>query len=159
FAHTRESLGAVVALATEGWRIVLVHGNGPQIGDDLLRNELARSRRPPLPLGVLVASTAGWIGYMIQQSLRNALDRAGVRRSVVSVITQVLVDADDLEPRKPIGHVMPREQAEELAAELGWNIAPSSGGWRRMVPSPRPWSVVESEQIEQLLDDGTIVIA
>src|SRR5690606_4711397 len=63
FAHTRESLGAVVALAAEGWRIALVHGNGPQIGDELLRNELARARRPPLPLGVLVAGTAGWIGY------------------------------------------------------------------------------------------------
>lgn len=159
FAHTRESLGAVVALAQAGWRIVLVHGNGPQIGDELLRNELARSRRPPLPLGVLVASTAGWIGYMIQQSLRNALDRAGIRRAVVSMITQVLVDADDLEPRKPIGHTMPHEQASELAAELGWNIGPAEGGWRRMVASPRPHTVIESAQVQRLLDDGTIVIA
>ncbi|HEU5209141.1 MAG TPA: carbamate kinase [Longimicrobiales bacterium] len=159
FAHTRESLGAVVALAQAGWRIVVVHGNGPQIGDELLRNELARSRRPPLPLGVLVASTAGWIGYMIQQSLRNALDRAGVRRPVVSVITQVLVDAADLTPRKPIGHTMPREQAEELATTLGWDIGPADGGWRRIVASPRPHTVVESDQIERLLEGGTIVIA
>lgn len=159
FAHTRESLGVIVALTKAGWRVAVVHGNGPQIGDELLRNELARSRRPPLPLGVLVASTAGWIGYMIQQSLRNALDHAGVRRPVVSIITQVLVDADDLEPRKPIGHTMSREQAEELAATLGWDIAPVEGGWRRIVASPRPYSVVESDQIERLLDAGTIVIA
>lgn len=162
FAHTRESLGAVVALATEGWRIVLVHGNGPQIGDELLRNELARARRPPLPLGVLVASTAGWIGYMIQQSLRNALDRAGVTRPVVTLVTQVLVDPDDpatRTPRKPIGNTMSREQADALAVELGWDIAPADGGWRRIVPSPLPYAVVEREQIERLLADDTIVIA
>ncbi len=159
FAHTRESMSVVVALAQAGWRIVVVHGNGPQIGDELLRNELSRSLRPPLPLGVLVASTAGWIGYMIQQSLRNALDRAGIRRPVVSLITQVLVDADDLEPRKPIGNTMSREKADALAEELGWSVAPAEGGWRRIVASPRPYSVVESDQIERLLADGTIVIA
>jgi carbamate kinase len=80
FAHTRESLGAIVELRRKGWRIAIVHGNGPQIGDELLRNEMARTELPPLPLGVLVAATAGWIGYMIQQSLQNALERAGVQR-------------------------------------------------------------------------------
>ena len=162
FAHTRESLGAVVALAAEGWRIALVHGNGPQIGDELLRNELARARRPPLPLGVLVAGTAGWIGYMIQQSLRNALDHAGVHRPVVTVITQVVVDPDDVatrEPRKPIGHTMTLEQARPLAAELGWDIAPTEDGWRRIVPSPRPVAIVEGDQIARLMNEGAIVIA
>ena len=80
FRHTRESLHPVVALAREGWRIAIVHGNGPQVGDALDRNEAARELVSPLPLGVLVAATAGWIGYMIQQSLHNALLRAGIDR-------------------------------------------------------------------------------
>ena len=162
FAHTRESLGAIVALAAAGWRIVLVHGNGPQIGDELLRNELARERRPPLPLGVLVAGTAGWIGYMIQQSLQNALARAGIDRQVVTVITQVLVDPDDPashEPRKPIGNTMTLEQARALAQDLGWDIAPEPTGWRRIVPSPAPLAIVESVQIQRLAAEGAIVIA
>ncbi|NIP81654.1 MAG: hypothetical protein GWM90_21535, partial [Gemmatimonadetes bacterium] len=109
FAHTRASLEPLVALAREGWRVAVVHGNGPQIGDDLRRNEAVRDRIPPLPVGVLVAGTGGWIGYMIQQSLQNALDRFGVKRDVVTVITQVVVDPDDpasREPVKPIGRVM-----------------------------------------------------
>ncbi|MBI4544183.1 MAG: hypothetical protein HY703_03195 [Gemmatimonadetes bacterium] len=91
FAHTRQSLKPIVALAGAGWKIAVVHGNGPQIGDELLRNERALQELPPLPLGVLVAATGGWIGYMIQQSLQNALARAGVERDVVTVITQVRV--------------------------------------------------------------------
>ena len=162
FAHTRESLGAVVSLAAAGWRIALVHGNGPQIGDELLRNELARAKRPPLPLGVLVAATAGWIGYMIQQSLQNALARRGVDRPVATLVTQVIVDPDDPathEPTKPIGHVMDEAAANEVAAEYGWSIVRTEGGWRRVVPSPTPLEVVEREQIRRLVDAGTIVIA
>jgi carbamate kinase len=161
FAHTRESLGAVVALAKEGWDIAIVHGNGPQIGDDLLRNERARSVLPPLPLGVLVAGTAGWIGYMIQQSLQNALERAGVQRPVVTVIAQVEVDAaaNDAEPTKPIGRVMDEATAKSLSEELGWAIRPAGSGWRRVVPSPIPVRVVEGAQIRHLVHDGTIVIA
>src|SRR5262245_28359462 len=90
FAHTRDSLEPIVALARGGWRMAIVHGNGPQIGDELYRNEQARRELPPLPLGVLVAGTAGWIGYMIQQSLQNALERVGIERDVVTVVTQVL---------------------------------------------------------------------
>jgi len=162
FAHTRESLTPIVALARAGWRIALVHGNGPQVGDELFRNEMARAELPPLPLGVLVAATAGWIGYMIQQSLQNALERAGVRRRVVTLITQVLVDPDDpttREPVKPIGRVLDEETARTLAAELGWTVGPVHGGWRRLVPSPRPRAIVERELIRRLVDHGTIVIA
>ncbi|MEO7647000.1 MAG: carbamate kinase, partial [Gemmatimonadaceae bacterium] len=82
FRHTRASLGPIVDLAVEGWKLCIVHGNGPQVGDELVRNEVARAEVEPLPLGVLVASTAGWIGYMIQQSLENALRRAGSKRDV-----------------------------------------------------------------------------
>ena len=161
FAHTRESLGAVVALAAQHWRIAIVHGNGPQIGDELLRNELARAELPPLPLGVLVAGTAGWIGYMIQQSLQNALARAGITRRVTTLITQVIVDPAEAhgEPVKPIGRVMTEMQARQLGAELRWAVGPSGGGWRRLVPSPIPLGIVEAEQIRRLVQDDVIVIA
>lgn len=162
FAHTRESLAPIVALARTGWRIALVHGNGPQVGDELFRNELARTEMPPLPLGVLVAGTAGWIGYMIQQSLQNALERAGIARRVVTLITQVLVDPDDpalREPVKPIGRVLDEETARVLGSELGWTVAPAGKGWRRLVSSPRPQAIVERDLIRRLVDDGTIVIA
>jgi carbamate kinase len=162
FRHTRESLGAVVQLAREGWKIALVHGNGPQVGNALIRNELARDRVPPLPLGVLVAATEGWIGYMIQQSLLNALARAGVERQVVTMVTQVRVDPEDAEfqaPSKPIGRTMDEETARALAAELGWNVAPAGRGWRRVVPSPRPLEIVERRMIRTLVNEGHLVIA
>ncbi len=162
FAHTRESLGAVVSLAGEGWRIAIVHGNGPQIGDELRRNEEARGHLPPLPLGVLVAATAGWIGYMIQQSLENALARERIERDVATVITQVLVDPTDpatREPVKPIGRVFDEATGRRLSDELGWSVGETSDGWRRLVPSPRPLSIVESAQIRRLIGAGTIVIA
>ena len=162
FAHARESLAPIVALAGAGWHIALVHGNGPQVGDELYRNEMARAALPPLPLGVLVAGTAGWIGYMIQQSLQNALERAAIRRRVVTLITQVLVDPDDPathEPVKPIGRVLDEQTAATLARELGWTVAPAGAGWRRLVPSPRPRAIVERELIRRLVEHGTIVIA
>ena len=158
FAHTRESLAPIVALARDGWRIVVVHGNGPQIGNALLRNELAKGQAEPLPLGVLVAATAGWIGYMVQQSLQNALWRAGVDRLVATIITQVQVDRDDpatREPIKPIGLAMD----EERARATGWPVGKSGGGWRRLAPSPRPVKIVERAQIRTLLDAGSIVVA
>src|SRR4029079_17088922 len=84
FQHTRESLGPIVDLAAEGWNLCIVHGNGPQVGDELVRNEISRADVAPLPLGVLVASTAGWIGYMIQQSIENALAKSGIARPVAT---------------------------------------------------------------------------
>jgi carbamate kinase len=162
FRHTRESLGAVVELAREGWRIAIVHGNGPQVGNALLRNEMARHLVPPLPLGVLVAATEGWIGYMVQQSLQNALRRAGVERKVVTLVTQVLVDPADPElarPTKPIGRTMDEATARALAAEMGGEVAPTKGGWRRVVASPRPTAIVEREMIRTLVAEGHLVIA
>lgn len=162
FARTRESLEPIVELARRGWKIAVVHGNGPQIGDELLRNEAASDHLPPLPLGVLDAATAGWIGYMVQQSLQNALARAGVRRNVVTMVTQVLVDPDDAEmraPSKPIGRVMDEARARTMEREHGWRVGPVPGGWRRLAPSPRPLSIVESDQVRRLVDAGTIVIA
>ena len=101
FRHARQSLAPIVELIGSGWDVCVVHGNGPQVGDELVRNEVAREQASPLPLGVLVAATAGWIGYMIQQSLENALARAGVERSVATVITQIQVDPSDPAMRNP----------------------------------------------------------
>jgi carbamate kinase len=162
FRHTRESLGPIVDLALDGWNLCVVHGNGPQVGDELLRNEIARAEVAPLPLGVLVAATAGWIGYMIQQSLENALRHMGSSRDVATVITQVHVDPDDPKrktPTKPIGHAIPPERAEVLVRE-GYTIkADSRGRMRRVVSSPRPLAIHELATIRTLVLRGTIVVA
>ncbi len=162
FRHTRESLSAVVALAREGWQIAVVHGNGPQVGDALDRNEAAHDRIAPLPLGVLVAATAGWIGYMIQQSLQNALLRAGIDREVLTVITQTAVDPRDpalAEPTKPIGHELEPELLERLMAR-GVSVGQDGQGrWRRLAPSPVPTDVVEADAVRKLVYEGKIVIA
>src|SRR6185437_3494459 len=157
FRHTRQSLAPIVELAAAGWNIVLVHGNGPQVGDELARNEIAGDQVEPLPLGVLVAGTAGWMGYMIQQSLQNALERASVQRSVVTLITQTLCRADDpdlLAPSKPVGHKLDPTRAARLAAR---GIPVRDG--RRLAPSPRPVGIVESQMVHDLSVAGYIVIA
>ncbi|HXE59687.1 MAG TPA: carbamate kinase [Gemmatimonadaceae bacterium] len=162
FRHTRESLGAIVDLAADGWNLCVVHGNGPQVGDELVRNEAARAEIAPLPLGVLVAGTAGWIGYMIQQSLENALRSAGAVREVVTVITQVQVAPDDpalTTPTKFIGHELPDDRARRLA-DAGVDVKRDARGrWRRVVGSPRPLAIHEIGVIARLVAAGTIVIA
>src|SRR4051794_6988656 len=162
FRHARESMAPVVELARAGWRIVLIHGNGPQVGDELVRNEAARRMVEPLPLGVLVAETAGWIGYMLQQSLQNALAAARVRREVATVITQTLVDRYDpalSRPTKPVGHALTEVEAERLR-EVGRAVGrDGAGNWRRMATSPVPLGVVEFPIVRRLLEQGTIVIA
>ena len=162
FRHTRESLGPVVDLALQGWGICVVHGNGPQVGDELLRNELAKGQASPLPLGVLVAATAGWIGYMVQQSLENALRRAGSDRPVATIITQVEVDPCDPALRSPtkfIGHPLSPERAAELEGEGHLVRADGRGRLRRVVGSPRPMAIHEVGVIAHLVERGTIVVA
>jgi len=162
FRHTRESLGPIVDLALDGWRVVVVHGNGPQVGDELVRNEKARSEVAPLPLGVLVAGTAGWIGYMLQQSLENALRKAGNAKHVVTVVTQVEVAADDpalKEPKKFIGHGISVARARELRAEGHAVKKDGKGHFRRVVGSPRPLAIHELATIRTLLERDTVVIA
>ncbi|MDQ2889295.1 MAG: carbamate kinase [Gemmatimonadota bacterium] len=162
FRHTRESLSPIVALAMSGWDVCIVHGNGPQVGDELVRNEEARATVEPLPLGVLVAATAGWIGYMIQQSLENALRIAGSNARVVTVITQVVVDRTDAalaHPSKFVGHSLADERARELLAR---GVAVAKDGnerWRRVVGSPIPYDIHEASVIEALLDHGVMVVA
>lgn len=160
FRHTRESLGSVVDFVLEGWNVAVVPGNGPQVGDELLRSEVARDEVEPLPLGILVASTAGWIGYMVQQSIQNALRKAGSSRGVASVITQVVVDpADELEPTKAIGREVDDERAEELR-RLGIDVAPDARGrLRRRVASPSPVEIVEAPALRQMVAEGDVVVA
>ena len=162
FRHTRESLAPIVDLARDGWAIALVHGNGPQVGDELARNEIAADQVEPLPLGVLVAATAGWMGYMIQQSLQNALARASVRRQVVTLVTQTLCDANDANlrnPTKPIGHALDAARVTRLQARGVPVREEQPGRWRRVAPSPRPMAVVEHDMIHHLVAAGHIVVA
>jgi carbamate kinase len=162
FRHARESVAPIVELARQGWAIAIVHGNGPQVGDELVRNEVARRMVEPLPLGVLVANTAGWIGYMLQQSLQNALRFGQVQRDVITVITQTRVDPYDPalnHPTKPIGHALPDDLAEQLREA---NVAvgrDGAGNWRRLAASPVPLGIVELPLVRRLIAEGVIVVA
>ena len=163
FRHTRESLAPIVEFARRGWRIALVHGNGPQVGDELVRNETAAPQVEPLPLGVLVAGTAGWIGYMVQQSLQNALRRANVDRPVITTITQTLVDRGDpllATPSKKVGHPLDRKTAQTLEAR-GIPVKADGDGahWHRLTASPLPIGIVEAQLVGDLVSRGVIVIA
>jgi len=164
FANTRATVKVVCELLRRGYRIVLTHGNGPQVGDLLIQSEAAREQVPMQPLGVVGAATQGSIGYMIQQILQNHLMQMGLDMPVATVLTQVVVDKYDpamLEPTKPIGtHFYTREEAEKLMAEEDWILKEDAGrGWRRVVPSPYPLEIVELDTIQDLLEKGTIVIA
>ena len=138
--------------------LVVTHGNGPQVGADLLRSERAADEVPPLPLWLAVAQTQAEIGSLIALELARVADRP-----VASVVTHVVVDPDDPafgEPTKPVGPFYSREQAERLESERGWRLVEDAGrGWRRVVPSPRPLRVVELDPVRQLLPGGAIVVA
>ena len=163
FRHTRESMSAIMHLISEGYDLVITHGNGPQVGNALLRTELTADTAPILPLGICVADVAGGMGYMIQQSLQNLLKSENIHRDVVTMITQVLVDKNDPEienPSKEIGQHYDEKTAASLADRYGWTVREtSSGDWRRVVPSPKPISIVEANVIRELVNAGIIVIA
>ena len=163
FANTRSSLDGVVELIKAGYKLVISHGNGPQVGNAILRVEIARGKAPILPLGICVADTEGGMGYMIEQSLQNRLRAEGVDRQVVTIISQVLVDRNDPsieDPSKYVGQFYSEEDARRFAKERGWTVKKDSNrGWRRVVPSPQPISVIEAETIKTLVEAGTIVIA
>jgi carbamate kinase len=161
FSNTREVSDFMVKMVQEGWDIVITHGNGPQVGAILLQNDLAKDVTPPMPLGVCVAESEGFIGYMIQQCLSNALHKAKVTKPVVTLITQVLVDEDDpsfAHPTKPIGPYYSEEEAVDVLKE-GYSMMRQPDGWRIVVPSPDPKEIVEGHIIKKMLDDDIIVIA
>ena len=161
FANTREIMKDIVKIIEEGWDIVITHGNAPQVGAILLQNDIARDVTPPMPLGICVAESEGLIGYMIQQCLSNALKKSEIDRSVVTLITQVLVDENDptfKNPTKPIGPYYGDDEVEDVKDE-GYKVKKQKDGWRIVVPSPDPKSIVEGEIINKMLDDEIIVVA
>jgi carbamate kinase len=152
----------VADLIAEGWSVVITHGNGPQVGYILRRSELAAGEVHTVPLDLIVADTQGAIGYMLQQSLDNALRRRGINRTIVTVVTQTRVDANDpafSKPNKPIGSFMTEEQARRYEAE-GWSVMEDAGrGWRRVVASPKPLAIQEINAIRALILSDYVVIA
>ena len=163
FSHTRESLNAIMHFVDLGYNICLTHGNGPQVGDELLRMNLTHNEIPSLPLGLCVAETQGSIGYMIQQSLQNALKQKNINREVVTLITQTIVDSDDpsiKNPTKFIGQRFSKNEAEKMVKKFGWKIKEqNTDEWRQVVPSPLPRYIEHGRSIQTLVDKGIIVIA
>lgn len=163
FANTRNTLSGLTALIKQEYNLAVTHGNGPQVGNAILRVELGRGRAPILPLGICVADTEGGMGYMIGQSLFNRLHREKIKRDVVTIITQVEVDQDDPElanPSKFIGQFYSEQEAVLFQTERSWVMKEDSHrGWRRVVASPIPKRIVEGNIIGQLVKSGVIVIA
>jgi carbamate kinase len=159
----RESCHHIAQIVERGHRVVVTHGNGPQVGFIIRRSELARHELHPVPLDSCDADTQGAIGYMIQQSLENEFMRRGIRKSAVALVTQVEVDAASPafeHPTKPIGVLMDELTARARAAQEGWTIKEDAGrGWRRVVPSPEPLAIVELDAIRALADAGFVVTA
>lgn len=163
FSNTRSSLHGLIELIRREYRIAITHGNGPQVGNAILRVELARNKAPILPLGICVADTEGGMGYMISQSLFNRLHREKIAREVVTIITQIEVDQYDPELNKPskyIGQFYTEQEAVLLQTDRGWTMKEDAHrGWRRVVASPIPRRIVEGNIIKRLVDEGVIVIA
>ena len=160
--HTAQQLAEMV-LSGE-WRIVITHGNGPQVGNILLQQDAAKGAVPPMPMDACGAQSQGLIGYMIQQSLKNILaERGRGDIPIATVVTQVLVDKDDpafRSPTKPVGPFYSEEEAKRLRVEKGWHVVEDAGrGWRRVVPSPDPKAIVERDAIRILVENRAIVIA
>ena len=164
YEAVKETASHVVALIAAGWRVVLTHGNGPQVGFILRRSEVAKDAAPTVPLEYAVGDTQGAIGFMFQNALNNALTAKGLSAiRVVALVTQTRIDRHDPAfsiPDKPIGGWMDHETATRLAATQGWHIAEDSGrGWRRVVPSPAPQEIIETPIIRNLLAQNVLVIA
>ncbi len=163
FSNVHRACKHLVEIIRLGHTITITHGNGPQVGDILLKDEYAKETLPPMPLDVCGAESQGMIGYMIQQSLRNELAQAGMSLPVATVLTETVVDANDpafKNPTKPIGPFYTAMEATRLREERGWHLVNDSGrGFRRVVPSPAPITIVEDQTIKTLLDSDTIVIA
>ena len=159
----RETCHHIAEIIQADHRVVVTHGNGPQVGFIMRRSELARHELHPVPLDSCDADTQGAIGYMIQQSLENEFLRRGLKKSAVALVTQVEVDPNSpafADPSKPIGAFMDEATARTRAAQEGWTVKEDAGrGWRRVVPSPEPRAIVEIEAIRALVDAGFVVTA
>jgi carbamate kinase len=163
FKTARETCTHIASMAEQGWKIVVTHGNGPQVGFILLRSEMASKVVHTVPLDSCDAETQGELGYMIQQCLDNEFHSRGIKETVATVVTQVLVRKNDpafKNPTKPIGPFYSQRKAEKYRKERKWRVIEDAGrGWRRVVPSPMPVGIVEQEAIKTLVDNGVVVIA
>lgn len=161
--NVRTSAKFLAKLIKEGYKLVVTHGNGPQVGNILRQNEEAENVVPPMPLDVLSGESQGFIGYMMIQSLQSELQALGIDTPVVNLITRVEVSKDDEDfndPSKPIGTFYTEEEAKTLMAERGWNMKEDSNrGWRRVVASPQPINILEADAVKQLADAGNVVVA
>ncbi len=165
--NTTDTLENLVFLIREGYDLVISHGNGPQVGNILLRNDAGESVYgiPQMPLDICVADSQGGIGYMIERMLRNVLKKNNIQKEIVTLVTQVLVDINDpafSNPSKRVGKTYSREQSQKIAAEKSWEFREEikvKDGWRRVVPSPKPIAIMNEKVIEYLTRQGTIVIA
>lgn len=162
WAAVRETVTHVASMIERGWNVVLTHGNGPQVGFILRRNELAAHEVHTTPLDLISADTQGAIGYMLQQALDNEFSRRNLARRAITIVTQVLVDRDDpafASPSKPIGGFLEEAAARRFEAE-GWPIVEDAGrGWRRVIASPEPKEILEEDAIRMAVERGWIVIA
>jgi len=163
YENIRRTAEQLLSLLSGGSRIVISHGNGPQVGNLLLASMMAQTTLPPLPLDICVAATEGFMGYMIQNTLANCLRQAGKPHNITTVVSQVVVDGNDpafQNPSKPIGPFYTETEAARLHQEKGWHIIPDSGrGYRRVVASPKPVSLQQARIIKSMLDAGEIVVA
>ncbi|HPD95691.1 MAG: carbamate kinase [Bacteroidales bacterium] len=166
--NTTETLENLVYLIKEGYNLVISHGNGPQVGNILMRNDAGESMYgiPQMPLDICVADSQGGIGYMIERMLRNVLQKHGIDKEVCCLETPVIVNHDDpafKNPTKRVGRSYNKKQADELASQKNWifkeEIKDTGSGWRRVVPSPRPIGILNIKVINQLVRQGIIVIA
>ncbi len=162
-ANATKIAAALMRLVERDYNLVITHGNGPQVGNLLLQNEMCKDDVPAMPMDVLVAMTEGSLGYVLQQALLNQLRERDIKRYVVTVVSQVVVDADDPafdNPTKPIGPFLSQEEAERRARDLGWNVVDDAGrGWRRRVASPTPKKIIQRHSIRDAARQGHIVIA
>lgn len=162
FSNVRRTVKPVVELLKREYNFIITHGNGPQVGNLLLQNEVAKEEVPEIPLGMLDAMTCGSMGYMIEQCLQNEMIAQDIWRNVVTVPAQIIVDRNDpamQNPTKPIGPFYTEEQAKKLIAEKGWLLKEDAGrGWRRFVASPYPIDIVEKEAIRNLLRERYVLI-
>ncbi len=158
-----KAMKQIADIIERGYRVVLTHGNGPQVGNILVWMEAGKDRVPPLPMDIAGAMTQGWLGYMVMQALRNELKKRGIDKTVVAVVNRVLVDKNDpafQNPTKYVGPYYTEEEAKKLAEEKGWIMKPDPrGGWRRVVPSPDPKANLEIDAIKSLVEAGYIVVA
>ncbi len=165
--NATDTLENLVYLIKDGYDIVIGHGNGPQVGNILMRNDAGEEnyKIPQMPLDVCVADSQGGIGYMIERMLRNVLNKHGIKKEIVTLVTQVEVDKDDpafQDPQKRVGKIYNKEEADKLAKDKGWIFkeeVKAHGGWRRVVPSPKPISIMNERVVEALVREGNIVIA